>query len=69
MAIQKQDAELIITIVTAILKFGTPIVKELINRLEKDTITLEDLQDMRISLEPIQYFPTYKEKLENGEIK
>lgn len=58
----REDVELIIEIVTLLIRYGKPMVESFVNALEKDVITLEDLQNMKITKRPEEYFPKYKRK-------
>jgi hypothetical protein len=48
----KQTLQLIIIIVDLILKYGTSAVSNIISALEKDEITLEDIQKLRELVKP-----------------
>lgn len=47
--------EIITAIIDAIEKYGIPLVKGAILALKKDTITLEDIQNLKIVKEPEEF--------------
>ena len=67
MSLEMKEVEVIIALVGSILKYGTPLVQSFIKRLEKDTITKEDLENMAINRDALSYFPSLKEKLKEKE--
>lgn len=52
----KHQVNLILEIVDLALKYGIPVIQEILNNMEKEVITRQDVENLRIDMEWQNYF-------------
>lgn len=52
----KQELNIILEIIDLSLKYGIPALRDIFSNMEKDTITYEDIEKLKIDMEWEDYF-------------